>query len=169
MTIVSSGTFVTNLGYFPFKTGACFGVSCSGYGQCMAQGDQPACACNEGYANGVEDPLTCQCVPKCEGRVCGTDSCGGSCGGCGENMMCTDDGQCVNVPDPGTTDMSTTDMTTDSDTDMTTDMPTTDMPTTDMSTTDMMTTDMSTTDMMTTDTDTDTGTTTDTDTDTSTT
>ena len=37
------------------------------------------------------------CVPKCEGKVCGPDGCGGTCGdGCGEDKTCsTDQKSCV--------------------------------------------------------------------------
>ncbi len=37
------------------------------------------------------------CIPDCEGRVCGTDGCGGSCGdGCGIDEQCNADGtECV--------------------------------------------------------------------------
>lgn len=34
------------------------------------------------------------CVPACEGRSCGDDGCGGSCGGCEGGLSC-DDGICV--------------------------------------------------------------------------
>jgi hypothetical protein len=39
------------------------------------------------------------CTPACVGRVCGVDGCGGSCGSCSANMMCSN-GQCVSLP-PG--------------------------------------------------------------------
>lgn len=41
---------------------------------------------------------TCEgaCVPACDGRECGDDSCGGSCGDCAEGQGCAaTDGQCV--------------------------------------------------------------------------
>lgn len=34
------------------------------------------------------------CTPQCEGRVCGSDSCGGSCGTCADFERCTDGGSC---------------------------------------------------------------------------
>lgn len=34
------------------------------------------------------------CIPTCDGRTCGDDGCGGSCGGCGSNQACQD-GTCV--------------------------------------------------------------------------
>ncbi len=37
------------------------------------------------------------CAPDCEGRACGDDGCGGSCGACGENAACVDGG-CVCEP-----------------------------------------------------------------------
>jgi len=42
------------------------------------------------------DPaLDCPCVPTCEGRVCGDDGCGGSCGVCQGEARCSLDGQCL--------------------------------------------------------------------------
>ena len=35
------------------------------------------------------------CVPDCEGRICGSDGCGGSCGGCDEGLCDEAAGQCV--------------------------------------------------------------------------
>ncbi len=34
------------------------------------------------------------CEPNCVGRECGDDGCGGTCGGCPENLACDLDGQC---------------------------------------------------------------------------
>ena len=43
--------------------------------------------------NGTCEPL---CSPYCEGRVCGNDGCGGSCGKCGLQQTCNDaSGQCM--------------------------------------------------------------------------
>lgn len=36
----------------------------------------------------------CQCVPACEGKQCGDDGCGGSCGVCADGCTCID-GQCA--------------------------------------------------------------------------
>ena len=43
----------------------------------------------------------CQCQPACEGKNCGPDGCGGSCGECGEftNSYCSDEGTCACDPD----------------------------------------------------------------------
>ena len=38
------------------------------------------------------------CVPNCQGRVCGLDGCGGSCGACGADQQCDAQGRCVNNP-----------------------------------------------------------------------
>jgi len=35
------------------------------------------------------------CTPSCEGRQCGNDGCGGSCGTCAYGYGCTDAGKCV--------------------------------------------------------------------------
>ena len=42
------------------------------------------------------------CTPKCEGRACGDDECGGSCGTCPGGMGCTPDGDCADATSAGT-------------------------------------------------------------------
>ncbi len=39
--------------------------------------------------------ITCNCEPTCEGKTCGDDACGGSCGNCDAGSSCSDGGQCV--------------------------------------------------------------------------
>jgi len=39
-------------------------------------------------------PIPGDCMPDCEGKACGFDGCGGSCGQCGEFELCTADGEC---------------------------------------------------------------------------
>lgn len=34
------------------------------------------------------------CTPDCEGKTCGDDGCGGSCGTCADNAACSDEGTC---------------------------------------------------------------------------
>eukprot|EP00698_Gefionella_okellyi_P017527 TRINITY_DN5145_c0_g2_i1.p1 TRINITY_DN5145_c0_g2~~TRINITY_DN5145_c0_g2_i1.p1 ORF type:complete len:701 (+),score=80.97 TRINITY_DN5145_c0_g2_i1:74-2176(+) len=41
--------------------------------------------------------FTPNCVPKCEGKFCGNDGCGGTCGACGEGTQCFS-GRCQAVP-----------------------------------------------------------------------
>ncbi len=36
----------------------------------------------------------CQCTPRCSGKTCGDDGCGGSCGACPANQTCLATGQC---------------------------------------------------------------------------
>jgi hypothetical protein len=126
------------LGYFEFSTGSCYLEECSGHGACNPS-DPPACVCDEGFATPDDDPLSCQCVPQCDGRECGGDSCGGSCGNCAEGEECIySEGQCE---PPDTTDDG--DTTTD-DGDTTTDDGDTTESTTDTTTDDGDTTDTST-------------------------
>ena len=47
----------------------------------------------DGTEASVDLEVTC-CTPTCEGRVCGSDGCGGTCGECEEEAVC-DGGQCV--------------------------------------------------------------------------
>ncbi|MBP5405521.1 hypothetical protein J6Z19_00020 [bacterium] len=35
------------------------------------------------------------CIPNCEGKQCGDDGCGGTCGGCGDDESCNAEYQCV--------------------------------------------------------------------------
>ncbi len=35
------------------------------------------------------------CVSACDGKACGDDGCGGSCGGCEDGLACDDVGQCA--------------------------------------------------------------------------
>ncbi len=42
------------------------------------------------------------CVPLCQGRQCGDDGCGGSCGNCDSGKTCTENGQCVKDEPPST-------------------------------------------------------------------
>ncbi len=44
---------------------------------------------------------TCRCRPQCDGKTCGPDGCGGSCGTCGAQEVC-DGGTCLCTPDCGT-------------------------------------------------------------------
>lgn len=51
----------------------------------------------DGYA-GAEGPYTLNvavCAPACDGKSCGPDGCGSSCGSCDNDTVCTSDGQCV--------------------------------------------------------------------------
>ena len=38
------------------------------------------------------------CQPRCEGRECGEDGCGGNCGSCGDELVCFD-GECISFGD----------------------------------------------------------------------
>lgn len=72
--------------------------------------DDPACGWNAGAGyydcgtDGQEDPtgahlLNCPCTPDCDGKECGNDGCGGSCGECpGKGSACSVTGQCC-LPD----------------------------------------------------------------------
>lgn len=72
--------------------------------QCHCLLDSAQCAevcCDPGQ---VCTDAAC-CTPDCEGKVCGDDGCGGSCGECSDNDFCTGeeacvDGQCQNGDAP---------------------------------------------------------------------
>lgn len=103
---VGTGDFAVSVGYTTFNTSGCFLESCSGNGVCQDSGGKASCMCNEGFAPGME-PLTCDCVPKCDGKECGGNGCGnGDCEpGCNnETHSCNYDmGVCVPLPPPETT------------------------------------------------------------------
>ena len=52
--------------------------------------DGEACETVEGY-DGICGAGICVCTPSCEGRDCGEDGCGGSCGTCGAGTHCNGD------------------------------------------------------------------------------
>ncbi len=45
---------------------------------------------NDGPDGAVEDLPPDVCVPQCEGKACGDDGCGGSCGSCPPGCPCVD-------------------------------------------------------------------------------
>jgi len=49
------------------------------YYECGSQGPEPT----------GTHPISCGCVPNCEGKSCGDDGCGGSCGTCPEGFSCS--------------------------------------------------------------------------------
>lgn len=58
----------------------------------------PADTCADFSAERPATGAGCECVPQCDGKQCGDDSCGGSCGTCGEGASCSAALQCV-TPD----------------------------------------------------------------------
>ncbi len=42
----------------------------------------------------VAESGTCECVPACDGKTCGEDGCGGTCGDCSTDMLCHINGVC---------------------------------------------------------------------------
>jgi hypothetical protein len=108
---VGTNDLAISAGYFAFNTSGCFLESCSGHGLCMDSGNESACMCDDGFAPGAE-PLSCDCVPKCDDVECGDDGCGGQCApGCNSDThTCNGETRlCDPLPPPETTgDMTTT-------------------------------------------------------------
>jgi len=67
---------------------------CNCPSDCQIQCGDGCCSLGENYQN---CPIDCPCVPNCTGKECGDDGCGGSCGQCGPNEVCTSDGVCSTV------------------------------------------------------------------------
>ncbi|MBT9560415.1 MAG: hypothetical protein IV100_30600 [Myxococcales bacterium] len=89
-------------------TGACTtaptAIDCSVPAPCrLAQCNPATGACDAVAPNGTPcdggtcNDGACTCAPSCNGKECGDDGCGGSCGGCTAGATCTD-GQCDCVP-----------------------------------------------------------------------
>ena len=57
--------------------------------------DAPGTALDGGAKDGGGKPGTC----SCEGKACGDDGCGGSCGDCPDGLACNDEGDCGCEPD----------------------------------------------------------------------
>ncbi len=71
---------------------------CRGWWSTKTQcsGDFEICACahpdiDAEVCEVLDEEDYCVCVPQCDGKVCGADGCGGSCGECGENETCVVD------------------------------------------------------------------------------
>ena len=65
--------------------------ACAPDGKCTCAEGHPKCAiwcCDVGQICWF--PAGGCCTPDCEGKVCGDDGCGGSCGECPESQACTD-------------------------------------------------------------------------------
>ncbi|RJO68582.1 MAG: hypothetical protein C4523_07500 [Myxococcales bacterium] len=66
--------------------------SCNAEGQCICAGVECNGVCCAAGAVCHNDAC---CTPACTGKECGSDSCGGICGICGDNETCAPDSQCV--------------------------------------------------------------------------
>lgn len=119
--------------------GAC-GVRCSACqvcsgGQCVSNGDL-CCGvrCRKG-STCIAGQCDATCAPRCQGKQCGDDGCGGSCGTCAANQICANGGKCravsttpapiTTTPEPTTTTSEPTTTTEDPSTTTTEDPSTT--------------------------------------------
>src|SRR5688572_4984241 len=56
----------------------------------------PLSTCDQERLSAYLSDLASQpCTPACDGRVCGSDACGGSCGDCSTGQACNTAGQCM--------------------------------------------------------------------------
>jgi len=66
-------------------------VQCGPDELCVSDESRVSCsACSEGCRDGV----CLGCTPDCNGRECGFDGCGGTCGVCSDGEHCTAEGRC---------------------------------------------------------------------------
>jgi len=80
----------------PCASVACAEVSAG----CVA--DFAACGCERDEDCGSQAhcvDFECECLPSCDGKECGPDACGGTCGTCTEGLACNTAGACVCEPD----------------------------------------------------------------------
>lgn len=89
-----------------YQQDPCDNVSChEGYecqdGDCVLIDPCANVQCNDGfYCEVFQGRAQCNqnevpCTPSCNGRTCGSNGCGGSCGSCGGNQVCNNNGTCV--------------------------------------------------------------------------
>ena len=70
------------------ESGCWCDATCFGYGDCC----EDICDfCADDFP-AIEPDGCGECIPDCEGMVCGSDGCGGTCGECAENSVCSDTG-----------------------------------------------------------------------------
>jgi formylglycine-generating enzyme required for sulfatase activity len=86
------------------KTGVCvpgeLSVDCNDNNPCTYDTCDPAAGCQnvpntDPCEGGICTDGKCKCVPACEGKECGDDDCGGTCGQCGDLEVCSEEGQCT--------------------------------------------------------------------------
>lgn len=74
--------------------------SCRDGFMCVEADDDAQCECDNVMDDECprgcgDDPDCAGCTPMCDGRTCGDNGCGGVCGECGGDELCTDEGMCV--------------------------------------------------------------------------
>lgn len=83
------------------STELCFRSDCQADGSCgklvfdCHNGGAGSCCEEFGEGFFCAEDGTCDCVLQCQGRSCGDDGCGGSCGACPAGRTCTLEGLCA--------------------------------------------------------------------------
>ncbi len=80
--------------------GGCLPLLNCGNGECVAEDNENCATCPEdcACAEGEACFQGACCTPDCEGKECGNDGCGGSCGECGAGQFCNADQACEDLP-----------------------------------------------------------------------
>lgn len=85
----------------------CFAIACFVLAACGDDRREPMVIVPSGGAGGSEAPDGAApdggvprdgCVPQCDGKQCGDDGCGGSCGACGDGRVCDASQRCACEP-----------------------------------------------------------------------
>jgi hypothetical protein len=80
----------------PGDDNPCSAEFCKTGSGCVSEAVEDGTICGAS-ANWYCDDGACGCHPLCNGKKCGSDGCGGTCGTCGVGELCTE-GQCVCQP-----------------------------------------------------------------------
>ena len=74
---------------------SCTADSCGGAEGCVHEPVPEGEPCLDGEPGYCDNGGECVCLSTCTGKACGDNGCGGSCGDCSDNEMCTEVGHCV--------------------------------------------------------------------------
>jgi MYXO-CTERM domain-containing protein len=101
-SVVESGFEISSYEYCEYDCspgwGNCDGIHQTGCEANLSSDNDNCSACGSACEYGECIESECFCEPECTGLICGSDSCGGSCGECDPGLTCVA-GDCVCIPD----------------------------------------------------------------------